>query len=253
MGPPNRISFDRIADLYDGTRGLPSEQMEAILEVLLPEFSRHKLVLEVGVGTGRFALPLAQRGVRILGVDIAQRMVAKGVAKGLRDVLFGDALHLPFKDKVADAVYTIHVLHLIEDWKGALRELSRVTRYSYYTVATYHEENPSPYRAYWDLLKEEGFERLRPGIGERDLPEIVPPATRKLVGTFDGQYTAAEAIGELEDRIFSAQWNLPDEAHERAMLHIKGQFHDQLFSSHKRIEVLRWDVESLATVQGAAE
>src|SRR6188474_1867299 len=37
--------------------------------------------LELGVGTGRIALPLARRGVRVYGIDLSESMVAKLQAK----------------------------------------------------------------------------------------------------------------------------------------------------------------------------
>jgi SAM-dependent methyltransferase len=37
--------------------------------------------LELGIGTGRIALPLAQRGVRVHGIDLSEAMVAKLKAK----------------------------------------------------------------------------------------------------------------------------------------------------------------------------
>jgi len=37
--------------------------------------------LELGIGTGRIALPLAQRGVRVHGIDLSEAMVARLPAK----------------------------------------------------------------------------------------------------------------------------------------------------------------------------
>ena len=37
--------------------------------------------LELGIGTGRIALPLARRGVRVHGIDLSEAMVAKLHAK----------------------------------------------------------------------------------------------------------------------------------------------------------------------------
>src|SRR3954451_15474048 len=37
--------------------------------------------LELGVGTGRIALPLARRGVRVHGIDLSEAMVARLLAK----------------------------------------------------------------------------------------------------------------------------------------------------------------------------
>src|ERR687887_2215473 len=38
-------------------------------------------VLELGIGTGRIALPLAQRGVRVHGIELSEAMVARLCAK----------------------------------------------------------------------------------------------------------------------------------------------------------------------------
>ena len=49
--------------------------------------------LELGIGTGRIALPLAQRGVRVHGIDLSEAMVARLRAKpGAEriDVTIGD-------------------------------------------------------------------------------------------------------------------------------------------------------------------
>jgi 16S rRNA A1518/A1519 N6-dimethyltransferase RsmA/KsgA/DIM1 with predicted DNA glycosylase/AP lyase activity len=37
--------------------------------------------LELGIGTGRIALPLARRGVRVHGIDLSEAMVARLRAK----------------------------------------------------------------------------------------------------------------------------------------------------------------------------
>jgi SAM-dependent methyltransferase len=50
-------------------------------------------VLELGIGTGRIALPLAQRGVTVAGIDLSEAMVARLRAKpggGAIDVAIGD-------------------------------------------------------------------------------------------------------------------------------------------------------------------
>lgn len=116
--------------------------MRAVVDQLYQDLSAYRSVLEIGIGTGRMATPLQERGIPLLGVDISSRMVAQGRQKGLRDVLFADVLHLPFKDKSLDATYSVHVLHLVEDWRGALREIIRVTRIAYHTVAIFQEDGP---------------------------------------------------------------------------------------------------------------
>src|SRR6059036_1856181 len=48
---------------------------------LLAELAGEGAALEFGVGTGRIALPLAQRGVRVHGIDLSEAMVARLRAK----------------------------------------------------------------------------------------------------------------------------------------------------------------------------
>jgi SAM-dependent methyltransferase len=47
----------------------------------LADLAGDRAALELGVGTGRIALPLAQRGVQVHGIDLSEAMVAKLQAK----------------------------------------------------------------------------------------------------------------------------------------------------------------------------
>ncbi|HEX2235366.1 MAG TPA: methyltransferase domain-containing protein [Actinomycetota bacterium] len=47
----------------------------------LADLVRDGDALELGIGTGRIALPLAQRGVRVHGIDLSEAMVARLRAK----------------------------------------------------------------------------------------------------------------------------------------------------------------------------
>src|SRR2546422_5459586 len=83
---PGRLSFDRVAAIYDETRGLPPRAMARVLAVLVDQL-QGKRVLEVGVATRRYAVPLPKSGVRVVGVDISRKMVEFGLATGLRAVV----------------------------------------------------------------------------------------------------------------------------------------------------------------------
>ena len=54
--------------------------VEPVVEVLA-ELARNGRALELGIGTGRIALPLAQRGVPVAGIDMSAAMVARLRAK----------------------------------------------------------------------------------------------------------------------------------------------------------------------------
>ncbi len=69
-----KISFDCAAEFYDRTRGPPEHVMEKLILTLINELKGCKSILDVGVGTGRFAKPLQDHGLYVVGVDIAKKM-----------------------------------------------------------------------------------------------------------------------------------------------------------------------------------
>lgn len=64
---------DEIADVYDTLYGEPDPSLVA----LLAELAGQGPALELGIGTGRIALPLAARGVAVHGIDASTAMVEK--------------------------------------------------------------------------------------------------------------------------------------------------------------------------------
>ena len=69
---------DRIADVYDD---LYSRTESADAVAFLAELAGGGPALELGIGTGRVALPLAARGVKVQGIDASGAMVARLRAK----------------------------------------------------------------------------------------------------------------------------------------------------------------------------
>ena len=84
-------------------------------------------MLEVGCGTGRLAVALAERGARVWGVDPSADMLVQARASAGRRVGFkqGRAEALPFKDGWFERVVLRLVVHLV-DRPRALPELARV-------------------------------------------------------------------------------------------------------------------------------
>ncbi|MCG8920719.1 class I SAM-dependent methyltransferase [Actinokineospora sp. PR83] len=86
---------DRIADIYDRVHSnwTPDDTVDTVVEL-----ADGGPVLELGVGTGRVALPLAERGVKVTGVDISEPMLAQLRAKdpdGRVETVLGDFIDLP--------------------------------------------------------------------------------------------------------------------------------------------------------------
>jgi SAM-dependent methyltransferase len=73
---------ERIAASYDESSGEMFERAVVQPAVdLLADLAGSGRALELGIGTGRIALPLAQRGVPVHGIDMSRAMVARLRAK----------------------------------------------------------------------------------------------------------------------------------------------------------------------------
>ena len=73
---------ERVAERYDDST---AEMFQAAAVDPVVDFLAHLAgdgaALELGIGTGRIALPLARRGIRVQGIDLSEAMVARLRAK----------------------------------------------------------------------------------------------------------------------------------------------------------------------------
>jgi SAM-dependent methyltransferase len=72
---------DRIADMYDEWYGEAAFLDTDAAVDFLADLAGTSRALELAIGTGRVALPLAERGIEVHGIDASEAMVAKLRAK----------------------------------------------------------------------------------------------------------------------------------------------------------------------------
>lgn len=132
MTPGRYLSFETVAGDYDRTRVIPDPQLEETARILAHEshLERGGLFLDAGVGTGRFAAPLARRHpAQVIGADIAPAMMERIEAKaplGNLSLVRADLQRLPFRRGVFAGALLVHILPLIEQWKLVLQEMRRI-------------------------------------------------------------------------------------------------------------------------------
>jgi len=241
-----RISFDCAAEFYDSTRGPPEYAMKQLVGTLINGLTGYGSILDVGVGTGRFAEPFQEHGLNVVGVDIAKRMLGKATEKGVKNLLRSDACSLPFKDRAFDASICIHLLHLISDWRTALHEICRVTREVMLSII-YTTENPVR-REYNRILESYGYERRRLGKGEWELKEITEPVKSVHAVSFDN--SANELISHLSKRVYSSQWEIPEDVNRKAVDELEKLFSGKTFPAE--IRVLVWQIDDLKAYLGTS-
>jgi demethylmenaquinone methyltransferase / 2-methoxy-6-polyprenyl-1,4-benzoquinol methylase len=124
--------FDGVARRYDLTNtvlsgGRDRHWRRATRDALA--LSPQDTVLDLAAGTAISTVQLRSCGATAVACDFSLGMLKAGKARG-RDVpmVAGDALHLPYRDGVFDAVTISFGLRNVADVDGALRELARVTR-----------------------------------------------------------------------------------------------------------------------------
>jgi ubiquinone/menaquinone biosynthesis C-methylase UbiE len=103
-------------------------------------------ILDAGCGTGVFTLDILASGASVVGLDLSLPMLTKAVSKsrslGFSPVV-GDILRLPFEDQRFDKAVSITALEFIEDARGAVGELFRVTKSGgFVVVATLNSRSP---------------------------------------------------------------------------------------------------------------
>jgi len=234
-----RISFDRIAETYDETRSIPPDVMRRIVKILVGELKGYKTVLDAGVGTGRYAKPLQDNGFDVVGLDVSSKMLRKAADKGTGNLLRGDVCNLPFKDASFDVTLSASLLHLVNDWKKALIEITRVTGDLLISVV---HKNPNPLsEAYTELLRKSGYASQRLGISEWQLKDIVKP-TKVIIGP-PYELSIKERLVYLNQKAYSHQWNIPDNLHKQIMCELKNRFNKGFFC--REVEVLMWKMNRL--------
>ena len=171
--------YDSIASLYDRWNTSVVEDIGFYCEEAL---ASGEPVLELGVGTGRIAIPIAQAGVRVIGVDSSAPMLERcreqartaGVAE-LLDLRLGDLRDPSVAEKVALVISPFRAfLHLLSNEerrlaltriRGLLRPRGRLV----FDVFAPSSDDVSQTHGRWIEREPEIFERADWDVDRRRL------------------------------------------------------------------------------------
>ncbi len=128
-----RALFARIADRYDFITVALSYGQDRRWKERLVDYASDlggARALDLATGTGDLAFALAERGARVVGLDITPRMIelARAKSNGHTRFLVGDMCALPFADQVFDVVTTGYGLRNVPDLALAIAEIHRVLK-----------------------------------------------------------------------------------------------------------------------------
>ncbi len=109
---------------YDSTRGASPSVLHPLRGALGPEPGP---VLDIGGGTGNYALGLRSLGIDPVVLDFSAEMLSVAASKGLETVRC-DAERLPVATASMGASIFVSMLHHVVSWRDALSEGRRVLR-----------------------------------------------------------------------------------------------------------------------------
>ena len=96
---------------------------------------KHLKILDVGCSCGNLIEKLEKnKSHEVYGIDNSKYAVQKCIGKGLKNVRFGNAVKLPYKNSFFDVVIASDVLEHIKSDKKALEECKRVLKRHGYLI-----------------------------------------------------------------------------------------------------------------------
>lgn len=127
--------YNAIGNHYRQTRKSDPRITAALLEVL--NVVPRATVLDIGAGTGSYALELAQQGYQVLAVEPSAIMRSQATSHPLVQWFDGFAENLPLPNQAADAAIVMLAFHHFQNYWQALEEAYRVTGGGQIVLLTY--------------------------------------------------------------------------------------------------------------------
>ena len=140
---PSRRVFDELAGDYDRWFDENGAVYAAQVRMLWNAVPHTGCGLEVGAGSGRFAVPLELR----CGVDPSRELLKMAKSRGM-EVVVGEGEHLPYRADSFDYVLMMTVICFLDDVGVVFREVHRVLRPRGILVVGFIEKERDIYRRY---------------------------------------------------------------------------------------------------------
>jgi ubiquinone/menaquinone biosynthesis C-methylase UbiE len=239
--------FDRISQIYDETREpLKEAAVDKIKNILLRD--NCSSIIEVGVGTGRVAKPLQERGFEIVGLDISKGMLLKAREKGVLRLILADVDFLPLREKSFDAAILAHVLQIFENPAEVFGKIVGVVKKEVVALVRKrgdaHASDSSD-----DSIMRQVFEKVsaqmgyalprRPGESRRKESEFLaafPPTELITIQDELIETTADERLSFFEKRPFRFWVEVPDEVFHKVIQEVRSSLDMKMKIQYMRVE-----------------
>lgn len=247
-----RVDFSANAKVYDRRHGAVLAEDVVQRLAAAGAIRSGANILDLGAGTGRVAIGLAELGCSVVALEPAPGMLETLRTKvGILPIrlIAGEGARLPFSSGHFDVVVIARVLYLTADWRGVLREAHRVLGVGGRLL---HEWGNGQVDEEWVQVREKAralFEEagvatpFHPGVrSEREVDDDL----RRLGFTRSADLpigpgptlTLDEFLRRLIDGEFSYIWNVPTTVREQCLPVLKA-WSEQRFDLGRSISMPR--------------
>jgi ubiquinone/menaquinone biosynthesis C-methylase UbiE len=211
------LNYNHLAQQYAENRQIHPEVFRKLLETGAIGAGSH--VLEVGCGTGNYlAAVRAAVGCAGWGCDPSPGMLLKARAAGLQ-LYLGRAERLALPDEVVDLIFSVDVIHHVQDRPAFLREAYRVLkaggRICTVTDSAWIIQNRQPLSTYFPETVPHELRRYPP-IGQLR-ERMAQVGFREMVEQTVETRSVLPDIQPYRAKAFSALHLISEEAFERGL------------------------------------
>lgn len=161
---PRTEAFEAYSQEYEAWFETHQELYEAEIKTIEKLLLPFENGVEIGIGSGRFALPL---GIKA-GIEPSEKMAHIARSKGL-EVIEGIAEKLPLKDENYDFVLMVTTICFVDDALQSLKEIYRILKPGGFVIIGFVEKHSELGKLYEKNRRESRFYKEATFYGAKEV------------------------------------------------------------------------------------
>ena len=178
---------EKYEDWFEKNKFVYGSEIQAIKEL----FPKVKKSIEIGVGSGKFAVPL---GIKT-GVDPSPRMRNIAQQRGI-EVIDAIAEELPFKDSQFELVLMVTTICFVDNLNLTFREAYRILKLGGYLIIGFVDKDSSLGKLYQQHKEESLFYKIATFYSTK---EVVYNLSRVGFKEFNFKQTIFHSLNEIKN------------------------------------------------------
>ena len=183
--------FDEYASQYEDWFARNKFAFESELRAIKEKLPKSNNGIEIGVGSGRYAVPL---GIKV-GIDPSSKMREIAQKRGI-DVIDGVAESLPFDDARFDFALMVTTVCFVDDIEASFQEAYRVLKPGGYLIIGFIDRKSPVGKLYKKHKLESVFYRIATFY---TVDEVVSQLKKASFKTFNFTQTIFHDLAEIRD------------------------------------------------------